>query len=279
MNKILVINKDKNFTSRDVVNKLGKILGTKKIGHTGTLDPMATGVLVCLVGKYTKLVDLVTSSDKEYIATIKLGIKTDTLDITGNVLEEQKVIYSFSNEEISNVLNTFLGKNIQTVPEYSAVHINGKRAYEYARSNIKVELPKREVFIKDIELLNYEDDLIKFRVVVSKGTYIRSLIQDICDRLKVLGTMIELVRTRQGNFKIKDSYNLNDISNNNYNSLELKDILNLKEIELDDTLYKKVINGSKIELEYDGYILFKNNNLDIALYYFEKNIGKLKILF
>lgn len=279
MNKILVINKEKDFTSRDVVNKLSKILGTKKIGHTGTLDPMATGVLVCLTGKYTKLVDLVTSSEKEYVATIKLGLRTDTLDIIGNVLEQEECNYNFSEEEIIDVLNNFLGKSIQTVPEYSAVHINGKRAYEYARDNIKVEMPKREIFIKEIELLNYENDLIKFRVVVSKGTYIRSLINDICDKLNVLGTMSELIRTKQGNFKIENSYTLDDINNGNYKTLELKDMLDLEELELDDTLYKKVINGNKLELNYKGYILFKRDNIDIALYYFEDKIGKLKILF
>ena len=279
MNRILVINKEQNFTSRDVVNKLGKILGTKKIGHTGTLDPMATGVLVCLTGKYTKLVDLITSEEKEYIATIKLGIQTDTLDITGTILKEEKVTYKINKEEINNTLKTFLGNNIQIVPEYSAVHINGKRAYEYARCNIKVEMPKREVVIKEIELINYEKDFIKFRVVVSKGTYIRSLIQDICNKLNVFGTMSELIRTRQGKFKIEDSYYLDDISNKNYRSLDIKDILNLKEVELNNDLYKKIINGNKLELKYDGYILFKRNNTDIALYYFEENIGKLKILF
>lgn len=275
---ILVINKEKNITSRDVVNKLCKILHTKKIGHTGTLDPIATGVLVCLTDKHTKLVDVLTSTYKEYIATIKLGIKTDTLDITGNIIEKNNN-YDLDINIINNVLNSFIGKSVQEVPIYSAVSINGKRLYEYARNNIEVTLPKREVTIKEIELLEYNKDIIKFRCIVSKGTFIRSLIKDICDKLNVYGTMSDLVRTKQGKFSIKDAYTIEDISNNNYKSLDLKDVLNLQEIELDNSLYKKVINGNVLYLNYNGYILFKENNTDIALYYFENNEGRLKILF
>jgi len=278
MDGIILINKPKDYTSRDVVNKLSKILGTKKIGHTGTLDPMATGVLVCLTGKYTKLVDMITSLEKEYIATIKLGFKTDTLDITGNVIEENSN-YNITKKKIIEVLNSFKGKSTQTVPLYSAVHIDGKRLYEYARNGIEVELPKRDITINDIELLDFNDDLIKFRVVVSKGTYIRSLIEDICVKLNVLGTMSELTRSKQGVFSIEDSYNLEDIENNSYKSISLEEVLKLEIIELDDDLYKKVINGNKLELKYNGYVLFKKNNNDIALYYFEDNLGRLKILF
>lgn len=278
INKILVINKPKDFTSRDVVNKLSKILNNKKIGHTGTLDPMATGVLVCLTGKYTKLVDMITSLEKEYIATIKLGIKTDTSDITGNTIEECEV-HTLNEETIKEVLNSFLGESIQTTPIYSAVHVNGKRLYEYARNNIEVELPKRIINIKDIELLSYKNDLIKFRVVVSKGTYIRSLIDDICKKLNVLGTMSELIRTKQGKLNIGDSYTLEDIVSNNYKDLKLEEILDLKIVNLNDELYNKVTNGNKLSLDYVGYILFRKDNLDIALYYFENKEGRLKILF
>lgn len=277
-NLIIVVNKDKGYTSRDVVNKLTKILNNKKIGHTGTLDPIATGVLVCVTGKYTKLVDLITSLDKEYIAEIKLGIKTDTLDITGNVMEEKEIL-KYSKNEISNVLNSFIGTYMQSVPKYSAVSINGKRLYEYARNNEEVILPKREVTINRIELLDYQNDTIKFKVNVSKGTYIRSLIEDICDKLNTIGTMSSLIRTKQGKFTINNSYTLEDIENNNYQTLNIEDVLDLNTIELNDLLYKKVINGNVLELEYNGYILFKKDSKDIALYYFENNIGILKILF
>lgn len=277
-NLIIVVNKDKDYTSRDVVNKLGKILGIKKIGHTGTLDPMATGVLVCLTGKYTKLVDLITSLEKEYIATIKLGIKTDTLDITGNIIEKNDN-YKIDELNLKNVLNSFLGEYEQTVPVFSAIHVNGKRLYEYARENKEVELPKRKIFISDIELLNYREDLIKFRVVVSKGTYIRSLIQDICSSLNVIGTMSELIRTKQGIFNIENSYTLRDLEVNNYKTLKLEEVIDLQIVDLDDNIAKKVINGNKLELNYDGYILFRKDDKDVALYYFENKIGKLKILF
>ena len=278
LNKIIIVNKEKGYTSRDVVNKLTKILNTKKIGHTGTLDPLAEGVLVCLTGKYTKLVSLITSYDKEYIATIKLGIQTDTLDITGKIIKEENP-RKITKEEINESLTSFIGKSMQEVPIYSAVSINGKRLYQYARNNEIIELPKREIEIKKIELLDYENNNIKIRVLVSKGTYIRSLIRDICSSLDVLGVLSELVRTKQGNFKIEDSYTLKDIENNNYQCLQIDDVLDLKRIELDDTLYKKVINGNKLEKKENGYILYTKNNMEIALYFYEDNIGKLVILF
>lgn len=275
---ILNINKEKGLTSRDVVNKLCNILGTKKIGHTGTLDPLATGVLVCVTDKHTKLVDVLTSTEKEYISEIKLGIKTDTLDITGNVIEEN-YNYNIDINKINNVFNSFIGKYIEEVPIYSAVRVNGKRLYEYARNNIEINLPRKEVEIKELELLDYNNDIIKFRCLVSKGTYIRSLIKDICKKLNVLGTMNSLVRTKQGIFNINNSYTLNEIEKNNYKEIPLEKVINLKVVELNNELYKKVVNGNILNLNYEGYILFKNNNTDIALYYFENNIGKLKLLF
>lgn len=278
-NLIVVVNKEKDFTSRDVVNKLSKILNNKKIGHTGTLDPMATGVLVCLTGKYTKLVDLITSFEKEYIAEIKLGVKTDTEDITGKIILEEEIPY-LEEKHINDVLKSFLGNYNQTVPIYSAVHVNGKRLYEYARNNESVLLPVREVNIKNIELLNYENNIIKFKVLVSKGTYIRSLIQDICNKLEVIGTMNSLIRTKQGKFNIEQSYTLEEIQNNQYESLKLENVLDLNVINIEDeNLLKKVINGNKLELNYNGYILFKKDNSDVALYYFDNSLGRLKILF
>ena len=278
MNLILVVNKTGNITSRKVVNELSKILKYKKIGHTGTLDPMATGVLVCMTGKYTKLVDLIINEEKEYIATIKLGIKTDTGDITGSILE-QKEIPVLDFNKIKEILSSFVGNYEETVPIYSAVHVNGKRLYEYARNKEEVILPKKIVEIKKIELISYDNDLIKFKVVVSKGTYIRSLIQDICKKLNTIGTMSELVRTKQGKFNIENSYTLEDVSVGKYQSLKLEDVLDLKCINVKTEILKKVQNGNKINMDIEGYVLFKDNSNDVALYYFENNIGKLKILF
>lgn len=276
-NEIIVVNKPIDYTSRDVVNKLICIKGTKKIGHTGTLDPLATGVLVCVTNKYTKLVEIITGLEKEYIASIKLGISTDTLDITGEVIKASNTEY-YDKDYIKKILNSFVGEYSSEVPLYSAVRVKGKRLYEYARNNIEVDVPIRDVYIKEIELIDYKDDIITFRVVVSKGTYIRSLIQSICDKLNTCGTMSSLVRTKQGNFKIEDSYSLEDIEKGNYKSLSIKDVLDVSVVELNDALFKKVINGNKLEIQYSGYVLFVKDNEEIALYEFLNNIGKLKIM-
>ena len=151
MDGIIVVNKPKGITSRDVVNNVCKLLNTKKIGHTGTLDPIATGVLVLCVGKATKLVEILTSNDKEYVATVKLGILTDTLDTAGTIIKKKHV--NLDKNELEKVLNSFVGTYNQEVPIYSAIKINGKKLYEYAREKKEVILPKRMVEIKKIELL------------------------------------------------------------------------------------------------------------------------------
>ena len=266
MDALLVVNKPQGLTSRDVVNKLNHIFSTKKIGHTGTLDPNATGVLVCLIGKYTKLVESITSYDKEYIAEIKLGIKTDTDDITGNIIYEENS--NVTLDEIKKVLSTFPVSYNQQVPIYSAVKINGKKLYEYARENIDITLPKRKVNIYSLELLSFKDNIITFKTKVSKGTYIRSLIQDICTNLNTIGTMNNLIRTKQGNFDIKDSYTLEEIEKGNYKLLNIKEFLSYPIIELDDNLIKKVINGSTIPNVYSilDKVIFTYKSKDIAIY-------------
>ncbi|NLM63337.1 MAG: tRNA pseudouridine(55) synthase TruB, partial [Mollicutes bacterium] len=201
MDGIILINKKKGVTSRDVVNIISQKLNIKKVGHTGTLDPLATGVLVICIGKATKIVELMTNEDKEYIAEVTLGIKTDTLDITGNVIEEE--ICFKTKEEIIEALNIMKGEYEQEVPIYSAVKIKGKKLYEYARNKEKVELPKRLVNIKEINLIGdikYVDSkvIFSFKCKVSKGTYIRSLIDDIAKKLNTIGVMSNLTRIKQG---------------------------------------------------------------------------------
>ena len=278
INGVLIVNKPKGFTSRDVINELNRKLGTKKIGHTGTLDPIATGVLVVAIGSYTKLVNDLTSLDKEYIAEIKLGTKTDTGDITGKVLEENSN-YNISKEDILNVFNLFPKEYEQTVPKYSAVKVGGKKLYEYARNNIDVELPKRLVKIYELELLDFDNDVIKFKVNVSKGTYIRSLIEDLCDKLGVLGTMNSLVRTKQGRFRIEDSYVLDEI-NKDTKLLDSKDVLDIRDYILNDYEYKLVSNGNKLNIVLeDGYYNVVYNNEDVAIYKFKYNEGKLLMFY
>ena len=279
---ILIINKEKDMTSRDVVNILTKIFKTKKIGHTGTLDPIATGVLVVCLGKATKLCDLLTSKYKEYIATIKLGIKTDTLDITGNIIEKKD--FNITESQIIEVLNQFKGKSIQTTPIYSAVKVNGKKLYEYAREGKEVELPKREIDITEIELLSFENDEITFKTTVSKGTYIRALIDDICLKLNTIGTMSSLIRTKQGQFAIENSYLLEDVKNNKYQILSVEEVLNdFEKINIDDNTYEKVKNGAIITKNFNNdkaCFIYKDKIVAIyQTYHKDKNKSKPYIMF
>ena len=267
MNKgIVLVNKEVNYTSRDIVNILCKVFNNKKIGLTGTLEPIASGVLVVLVGKYTKLGNVLTALDKEYIAEIKLGIKTDTLDITGEVLEKKDFLVD--KEKVREVLESFLGEYHMEVPLYSAIKVDGKRLYQYAREKKKVELPIKNVRIEEIELLSLKGDIIRFRVKVEKGTYIRSLIRDICEKLGTVGTMNSLVRIKQGNFRLEDAYTLEDIKKGNYKVLSIKDILKVREYEIrDDEFGKKVFNGNKIDNDFlEDLILFTYKGEEVALY-------------
>ena len=279
MNGLIVLNKDKGKTSRDIINSLNHIFNIKKIGHTGTLDPLATGVLVCCIGKYTKLVNLLTSETKEYIAEIKLGIKTDTQDITGNVISTNT--FNITKSDILKVFDNFPKEYIQTVPLYSSVHVNGKRLYEYARNNTKVTLPKREVSIYNLELISFNKDIITFKTKVSKGTYIRSLIEDICSNLNTCGTMNNLIRTKQGNFSITNSYTLEDIKNGNYKLLNIKEFLDYPVIELPDTLINKVLNGNSITNTFNitNKVIFTYKQKDIAIYEVNKEDLKPYIMF
>lgn len=264
MQGAIIVNKAPDMTSRDVINILNKKFNTKSIGHTGTLDPIAEGVLVCLIGKYTKLTDILINHDKEYIASFKLGILTDTLDITGKILKEEKI--NLTKEEIQKTILSFKGKYNQEVPIYSAVKINGKKLYEYARNNEEITLPKREVNIYDIELLNIDNDIITIKTKVSKGTYIRSLIRDIGLKLNTNATMTKLIRTKLDKFTIEESYTLEDIQNDNYKLLSLEDLINLDTININEEMLFKIKNGQIIDYQTNKYILYKYNNQDIALY-------------
>lgn len=283
MNGIVIVNKEKDYTSRDVVNVVSKTLKTKQVGHTGTLDPLATGVLVICVGSATKLVEVITSYEKEYVAEVVLGLKTDTLDITGNILEDVECIKT--EVEITEVLNSFNGIYNQEVPIYSAVKINGKKLYEYARNNEEVVLPKREVEIKNIRLIDnviYKDGktIFKFKCIVSKGTYIRSLITDIASKLNCNGVMSNLERTKQGVFNIEDSFKLEDIKIGSYKFISLLDCLDMyKKVEVDDEIEAVLLNGNVIDNVYgEEYIVFYNKNKDVIAIYqtFDKEPNKLK---
>ena len=270
MSGIIVVDKPSNYTSRDIVNIVSKELHTKKVGHTGTLDPMATGVLVVCVDEATKLVELITDTYKEYEAEITLGILTDTLDSEGNIIKEEDV--NFNKEEIIDAINSMKGKYVQEVPIYSAIKVNGKKLYEYAREGIEVALPKREVDIKSIELISdieYGKNIkFKIRTTVSKGTYIRSLVKDIADKLNTIGIMSSLRRTKQGRFNIDDSYTLDDVKSGNYKIISIDEALSdIYSVDMDELLYKKVSNGVRIPNIYKkDMIAFKYNNKVKAIY-------------
>lgn len=256
MNGVILVDKEAGMTSRRVVDRIGRVFNTKRVGHTGTLDPMATGVLVVCVGTSTKIGELITSYDKEYIAEITLGIETDTLDVEGEILKEVDAS-SVMEKQIIGVLKTFVGKSEQEVPLYSAVKINGKRLYNYARHNIDVELPKKEIEIYSISLLEgleYNENRVVFKIKchVSKGTYIRSLIRDIGVKLGVPATMSSLRRVRQGNFKIDDCHTIEDIEQNKYKLLSPSDVLpDIGEMTIDEKMEFKIRNGAFIDKTFD----------------------------
>ena len=206
MDGVLNIRKEKGYTSFDVVAKLRGILRMKKIGHTGTLDPEAEGVLPVVLGKATKLVDLLTEKQKTYEALLHLGLETDTQDMTGKVLREEPV--NVTEEEASAVIRSFLGEQQQIPPMYSALKVDGKKLYELAREGKTVERKPRTVHFYEIEIKKIELPYIRFSVTCSKGTYIRTLCHDIGQKLGCGGCMEELIRTRSGNFDLEDSMTL-----------------------------------------------------------------------
>lgn len=209
INGIIIIEKEAGFTSHDVVAKLRGICGQKKIGHTGTLDPAATGVLPVCLGSATKLCDMLGDKDKEYVAELLLGVETDTQDTTGQVLAERPV--QVSEAEVRRVCEAFVGDYDQVPPMYSALKVNGKKLYELAREGKEVERKARPVKIYELELLKVALPVVTMRVVCSKGTYIRTLCADIGERLHCGGAMQSLKRTRVGDFCLKDAVTLGEL--------------------------------------------------------------------
>jgi tRNA pseudouridine55 synthase len=210
MDGILIVNKTKGCTSHDIVYQVKKIVN-EKVGHTGTLDPMATGVLPLLVGKGTLCSKYLMNHDKVYRVKLQLGQKTDTLDGEGNIIEEKQVTDNMiEKEKVEEVLKSMIGKQEQIPPIYSAIKVNGKKLYEYARKGEKVEIKPRKIEIYNIELIkiNKKDRQIEFQVACSKGTYIRSLCEEIASKLNTVGYMCELERLQVGKFNIVDAITL-----------------------------------------------------------------------
>lgn len=269
MDGILVINKSKGLTSNDIVKKVKRILNTK-VGHTGTLDPNATGVLPLLLGNATKISKYLINHDKEYEAVIKLGAKTTTADVEGKIIEEKEVNKEKLKEEnIEEVLKSFIGKQQQIPPIYSAIKVNGKKLYEYARQGKEVEIKARNIEIYDLKLLKIDskNDELTINVKCSKGTYIRSLCEDIAVKLETLGYMKELNRIQVGEFSIKDSVTIEEfkanIENKDYsNIIGIEEIFKeIPEITIKQREYEKYLNGVKIDTDnMDGiYRIYLDN--------------------
>lgn len=254
MDGILIINKEKKYTSNDVVKKTKKILNCNKVGHTGTLDPNATGVLPLLLGNATKISKYIINHDKEYKATLKLGIKTTTADEEGEILEKVNVkLECLDEEKINSVLKSFMGDYIQIPPMYSAIKIKGKKLYEYARNGEQVEVQPRKVYIYDIYSLKIDKNNkeIEFYVKCSKGTYIRTLCEDIANKLNSVGYMKELNRISVGEFNIKDSITIDELEKNKLNIITIEKFLIKypKIIIENDNELNRYLNGVKIKLE------------------------------
>lgn len=265
MNGFLIIDKEKARTSRDIDNELMHLLNTKKIGHLGTLDPLATGVLVIAVGDALKVISLVEAHKKKYEATIKVGLQTDTLDITGNVLASSDK--RISKEALTEVLDSLLGDNMLAVPKYSAVKVAGKKLYEYARNNEEVVLPKKNMTVLSYSLLSFGEDEFKVELLLSYGAYVRSIIDEIGKRLSVPMTMSELRRTASGDFLIEDALAVDQITAESFLSIEtvLKDF---NTVNVDPDTERRILHGQILDNAYGELpVVFKSKSGEVIAIY------------
>ncbi|MEK6673329.1 MAG: tRNA pseudouridine(55) synthase TruB [Nitrospirota bacterium] len=256
MNYVINLDKPKGITSQQAVTKVKKILGVRKAGHAGTLDPLATGLLIVCTGEATKITRFLTDLDKEYAALVKLGEKTNTFDSEGDVVSREEG-FSFSREEIEEVLKRFRGAIRQTPPMFSAVKVNGSPLYKLARKGLEIERPEREITIQSLELTAYSPPFFEIRVLCSKGTYIRTLCNDIGDSLRVGAHVAGLGRTRTGNFSIENAISLDGLEElvkaSDSNTLVHKAVLSpdaalthMTEVVLSQSDYKKACNGIQV---------------------------------
>lgn len=283
MDGIIVINKEKGCTSHDIVYKVKKMFNTK-VGHTGTLDPNATGVLPILLGKGTKISKYLIEHDKEYEVVLQLGVKTTTADEEGEIIEEKEVLKeSLEQLEIERILKSFIGKIKQMPPKYSAIKVNGRKLYEYARKGQEVEIKPREVEIYNIEITNIQKEKkqIEFKVSCSKGTYIRTLCEDIAEKMRTVGYMKELKRTKVGNFNIKQAITLEQLQEKeNIKIITIEEMFKDKEeIILEDSKIILLLNGIKMNIEKPKgiYRIYNKQNKFIGLGIVQNKILKIDI--
>lgn len=283
MDGVIIINKPKNYTSHDVVNVVRKKLDTRKVGHTGTLDPNATGVLPVLIGKATKISKYLIEHKKAYIATLKLGEQRDTGDSEGSVVNQDLDLRVYDNKEIEQALFSFLGKQQQIPPIYSSIKVNGKKLYEYARNGQEVEIKPRDIEIYNISLKYYNDkDEIVFEVECSKGTYIRTLCEDIAKKIGTIGYMKELQRIKVNGFEIKNAISLDDLDNTNIENkiISIEEVFKDKsKLELNNRKFELFLNGVQLTYELnDGLYRIYNNNKFIGLGMINENLLKRDVV-
>ena len=268
MDGVLLINKERDWTSRDVCNKLQNIFHTKSIGHLGTLDPFAEGLLAITINKANKIMQFTDDFKKTYIADLCLGIETSTGDLTGEVINKKEV-GNITKIEVEETLKKFLGKINQVPPMTSAVHYQGRKLYEIAHEGEVVERTPREVEIYDIKLLEFKNNHIIFECTVSKGTYIRVLGEDIAKALNTVGHLDKLVRTKVGDLDLKDAIKISEV-NENSKLIPISDILtHYKRKQVDDIMLKKIKDGMTLPFddEEEEYLLIVDKNNDaIAIY-------------
>lgn len=267
---LLLLNKEKGITSRDLVNDVCKVLKTKKVGHLGTLDPMAEGLMLIPVNAALKVAYLLDGMDKTYHVKALFGFETDTLDLEGKVIKQEA--YIIDKAKVIKVLDGFNKTYLQEVPKYSAKKVNGKKLYEYARNNIEVELPKTKVTISDIKLLSLNDKEIEFTCHVTSGTYIRSLIRDIGRELAIPMTMSYLKRTSQGPYKLSEVSTLD-----NYHLISIYDILKERNlVEAGNELINKIKHGQILKDIYGDSPIFIDKDKNVLAIYERYEDGYIK---
>lgn len=270
MNGIFLINKETNWTSFDICAKIRRTFNTKKVGHSGTLDPFAEGLMIVCLGQATKIIPFLEHYNKTYEATIKLGEETDTLDNTGNIIDKKEVL-DYSLEEISHVLNSFLGKSQQIPPMYSALKHDGVPLYSLARNGLEIERKPRDIEIYSIELIDYNKPYLTFKCQVSKGTYIRTLAKDIALKLSTVGHLVKLKRTNIDKFDLSMAKKVNDLTIND--SISIIKMLNLPTLKVNQEIEKKIRNGNKLSFNAKKMVLLINEKNEALAIYEKKEDG------
>lgn len=268
MDKVFLIDKEDGITSHDVVYRLRRKLNIKKIGHTGTLDPFATGLLIVCVGEATKIARFIEAQKKTYVAQLRLGIKTNTGDLSGEIVKELD-IPNIDIQTIEEVFASFIGEISQVPPMYSAIKINGQKLYNLARKGEIVDRPQRKVTIHALKILKFENNILTFEVECSKGTYVRTLGEDIAEKLGTCGNLISLRRTKIGDNLVENAYKIDEIDEEK--GFLIKQTLDLPKIVVDNAIKEDIKNGKLVKMEYKGeYVLFLDeNDIELAIYSYE----------